>query len=80
MDKAVSLDAKGRVVIPPDLRESLGDHIIIRKTDEGVLLVPGAKEDFVADFLKMVEAGPRRTGKPTNPRPEKMKSIWNEDR
>ena len=56
------------------------DHIIIRKTEDGVLLVPGEKEDFVAEFMKTVEAGPRRTGRPTNPAPAKMKSIWNEGR
>ena len=79
MERIATLDAKGRVVIPPDLRDELGEHIIIRKTEDGVLLVPGDKEDFAADFLKMVEAGPRRTGRPTNPNPA-TKSIWNEDR
>jgi bifunctional DNA-binding transcriptional regulator/antitoxin component of YhaV-PrlF toxin-antitoxin module len=78
MEKTITLDSKGRVVIPPDLREGLGDHITIRKTEAGVLLVPGAKEDFLADFLRTLESEPRRTGKPANPSPERMKTIWHE--
>jgi DNA-binding transcriptional regulator/RsmH inhibitor MraZ len=78
MEKAASLDAKGRVVIPPEMREVLGDHVMIKRTEAGVLLVPGKKEDPVADFLKMIETEPRRTGKPTYPDPAEMKSIWKE--
>jgi AbrB family looped-hinge helix DNA binding protein len=78
MEKTTKLDSKGRVVIPPDLREGLGDHIVIRKTEDGIVLVPGTKEDRVTEFLKILESEPKRTGKPSNPGPEKMKSIWKE--
>ena len=80
MEAVGRLDSKGRVVIPPEMRTALGDRVTIRKTEEGVLLVPGEKPDFIAEFLRKVEEGPRRTGKPSNPDPAKMKSIWNERR
>ncbi len=78
MEKTSTLDSKGRVVIPPDLREGLGDHIVIRKTEAGVILIPGKKEDRVTEFLNILESEPERTGKPSNPGPGKIKSIWNE--
>jgi bifunctional DNA-binding transcriptional regulator/antitoxin component of YhaV-PrlF toxin-antitoxin module len=78
MDRTASLDGKGRVVIPPELRERLGDHITFKQTEGGILLVPGEKEDPVADFLKMIETEPRRKRKPTFPSPAEMKSIWKE--
>ncbi len=78
MEKTGTLDSKGRVVIPPDLREGLGDHVTITKTEAGILLVPGAKEDFLAEFLATVGSEPRRTGKPMNLSPERMKAIWHE--
>jgi hypothetical protein len=29
-------------------------------------------------FTKLLDTEPRRTGKPENPSPEEIKSIWNE--
>ncbi len=81
MDRTAPLDAKGRVVIPLEFREHLGGRVLFRKTEEGVLLIPGEEEeeeDFAKNFLRMIEAGPRRTGKPTFPSPAEMKSIWKE--
>jgi len=78
METAATIDAKGRILIPPEFREGLGDHIVIRKTEAGVILVPGRKEERVAEFLKVLESEPRRTGKPTNPGPERIKSVWKE--
>jgi len=81
MDRAATLDAKGRIVIPVEFREDLGGHVLIRKTEEGVLLIPREEvDDFAANFLRMIEAGPRRTKTPTYPSPAKMKSIWKEGR
>ncbi len=78
METTAKIDTKGRVLIPPEFREGLGVHIVIKKTEAGVVLVPGRKEDRVAEFLKVLESEPRRTGKPTNPGPARMKSIWKE--
>jgi bifunctional DNA-binding transcriptional regulator/antitoxin component of YhaV-PrlF toxin-antitoxin module len=78
MEKTSRLDSKGRLVIPPDLREGLGDHIVIRKTEAGIILAPGKKEDRVTEFLNILESEPERTGKPGNPGPDKIKSIWKE--
>ena len=78
METAANIDTKGRVLIPPEFREGLGVHIVIRKTEAGVVLVPGRKEDRVSEFLKVLESEPRRTGKPTNPRATRIKSVWKE--
>jgi len=67
----LKVDSKGRIRIPAEIREQIGDVIILRKTTEGYLLVP-----FLDDFKKVVSSKPRRTGKPECWSPEQMKSIW----
>ena len=70
------IDSKGRLVIPEDLRENLGKVVVVKKTEEGILLRPAKGR---VDRLQVIlNSKPRRTGKPENPRPEKMKQIWNE--
>lgn len=78
MQKAASIDSKGRVTIPQEFREDLGASVTVKKTRKGLLLLPGEKRDFVSEFVKLIESEPERTGKPLNPSPAKMKSIWNE--
>lgn len=70
------IDSKGRVVIPEGLREDLGGVVVVKKTEEGILLRPAKGKTNKLE--KILDSKPRRTGKPENPKPEEMKKIWNE--
>ena len=72
----LKIDSKGRVCIPADIREQFGDVAVLKKTPKGYLLVPGNQTDFLEEFRKIITSEPRRTGKPENWPPSKMKSIW----
>ena len=72
----VKIDSKGRFCIPAEIREEIGDTVTLKKTPEGYLIVPGKREDFLEEFKKVITSKHRRTGKPENWSPEKMKSIW----
>ncbi|MGA2665943.1 MAG: AbrB/MazE/SpoVT family DNA-binding domain-containing protein [Nitrososphaerales archaeon] len=80
MERATTVDEKGRVTIPAEFREGLGDEVVVTRTKAGVLISPGTKKDFIEEFLELVESEPRRTGrgKPSNPSPAAMKGIWHE--
>ena len=73
----VKIDSKGRMYLPPAIRRQLGKHPTLKKTPEGYLLISSKQEDFLEEFRKLITSKPHcRTGKPTNPSPEEMKSIW----
>ena len=72
----LKVDSKGRVCIPAEIREQIGDVAVLKKTAKGYLLMPGKKKDFLEEFRKVMTSEPRRTGKPENWSPSKMKSIW----
>ena len=76
MEKVVKVDSKGRICIPAEIREEIGDTATIKKTPEGYLLIPGKRQDAVEELSKIINSKHRRTGKPENWSPEKMKSIW----
>ncbi len=38
MKVKVRVDSKGRILLPKEVREELGDVILIEKTDEGYIL------------------------------------------
>ena len=80
MERVATVDEKGRVTIPAEFREGLGDEVVVTRTGEGVLISPGKKKDFVEEFLELVESEPRRrrAGRPSNPSPAAMKGIWHE--
>ena len=72
----VKIDSKDRFFIPAEIREEIGDTVTLKKTPEGYLIVPGKREDFLAEFKKVILSKHRRTSKPECWSPEKMKSIW----
>jgi AbrB family looped-hinge helix DNA binding protein len=72
----VKIDSKGRLCIPAEIREEIGDTAILRKTPEGYLLIPGKGEDFLEEFKKLITSEPKRKGKPKLATPEDMKSVW----
>ena len=76
----LKLDSKGRLYIPRQIREQIGDTVILRKTDEGFLIVRGRSSSFSDEFLRIITSEPPRTGTPENWPPEKMKAIWSRPR
>jgi len=42
-------------------------------------LNPTMKSDYFAKLKQMLETPPKRTGKPENPSPAEMKTIWTPD-
>ena len=70
------IDSKGRLVIPESLREDLGQVVVVKKTEEGILL--RSTKGKTSNLEIILDSKPRRTGKPENPKPEEMKRVWNE--
>lgn len=72
----IKVDSKGRICIPAEIREQIGDTATLRKTPQGYLLIPGEREDFLEEFKKLITSEPKRKGKPKLASPEEMKSVW----
>jgi AbrB family looped-hinge helix DNA binding protein len=72
----VKIDSKGRICIPAEIRDVLGDTATIKKTPKGILLLPGKREDFLEEFKKLITSEPKLKGKPKLTTPEEMKSVW----
>jgi AbrB family looped-hinge helix DNA binding protein len=72
----VKVDSKGRICIPAEIREEIGDTATLKRTPQGILLLPGKKEDANEKLRRIINSKHRRTGTPENWSPEKMKSIW----
>jgi bifunctional DNA-binding transcriptional regulator/antitoxin component of YhaV-PrlF toxin-antitoxin module len=72
----LKVDSKGRICIPAEIREQIGGTATLKKTSDGYLLLPGKQKDAIEELHKIITSKHRRTGKPENWSPEKMKSIW----
>jgi len=72
----LKIDSKGRLCIPAEIREQVGETAILKKTAEGYLIVPGKKIDAQEEFRKIITSTPRRKGKPKLATPEEMKTTW----
>jgi len=70
------VDSKGRICIPAEIREEIGNTATLKKTAQGYLLIPGKQENFLVEFNKVITSKPHRTGKPKLASPAQMKSIW----
>jgi AbrB family looped-hinge helix DNA binding protein len=78
-----AVDSKRRLTLPPRVVEKLGvkegDEVIFEEGKDGTFVIkPGRKTDFDEWFRKLILSEPRRTGKPENWSPAKMKEIWKE--
>ena len=74
----VKVDSKGRICIPAEIREEIGETATMKKVPEGFLLIPGKKEDPVEELRNFIRSKHQRTGKPEHWTPEQMKTIWKE--
>jgi bifunctional DNA-binding transcriptional regulator/antitoxin component of YhaV-PrlF toxin-antitoxin module len=72
----VKLDSKGRICIPVEIRQEIGDTATLKRIPQGVLLQPGKKEEPVEELRKVIKSTHRRTGEPENWTPEQIKAIW----
>jgi DNA-binding transcriptional regulator/RsmH inhibitor MraZ len=72
----LKIDSKGRLCIPTQIRDEIGDTATIKKTSRGYLIVPGKQTDFQEEFKKLITSEPKRKGKPKLATPEEMKSLW----
>ena len=76
----LKIDSKGRILLPPSLRRELelesGDIITLKKSHEGLVIAPGKRRTFFEKFREIIQSEPKRSGKPQNWPPSRMKSIW----
>ncbi|HSQ48344.1 MAG TPA: hypothetical protein VLL96_01520 [Candidatus Deferrimicrobiaceae bacterium] len=72
----IKVDSKGRICIPAEIRQEIGNTATIKKTPQGFLLIPGKSEDPVEELRKIIKTKHRRTGKPENWSPDQIKAIW----
>ena len=71
----LKVDSKGRILLPREIRDELGDIVVIEKTDDGFILKRGEFIDFLKEFKRVITSEPPRTGRPENWPPSKMKKI-----
>ncbi|MBW1932304.1 MAG: hypothetical protein JRI56_04640 [Deltaproteobacteria bacterium] len=76
MEVRLKVDSKGRICLPPEFREEVGDAVVVRRTPKGLLIQRSMKVDFLEEFRKAITSEPKRTGEPENWPPERMKGIW----
>lgn len=76
MSFKLKVDSKGRIYLPREVREEIGDFVILEKCEEGFILKPGRVTSFLEEFRRVITSEPPRTGKPENWTPSKMKAIW----
>ena len=71
------VDERGRVLIPEEIRESIGldrgTVVEVEKLEERILIKPVGKSRRT--WKQLCGLNPQRTGKPEWPTPEKIKSI-----
>jgi len=72
----LKIDSKGRICLPAEIREEIGNTATIKRTPQGFLLIPGKREDFLQEFKELITSEPKRRGKPKLATPEEMKSVW----
>jgi DNA-binding transcriptional regulator/RsmH inhibitor MraZ len=79
------IDSKGRVSLPREIHEMLGDMVELKAIGKQRVLLSGVRKGSIEkkrkkkdNFAALLDTEPRRIGKPENPTPEEMKSIWNE--
>ena len=72
------VDERGRVLIPEEIRESIGLNmgtvVEVEKMEERILIKLVGKNRRA--WKQLCGLNPQRTGKPEWPTPEEIKNIW----
>jgi len=72
------VDEKGRLLIPQNVRESAGitsgSVVEMRQKGKIVEVIPTSRKRRT--WIDLCGIKPKRTGKPSWPTPEEIKSIW----
>jgi bifunctional DNA-binding transcriptional regulator/antitoxin component of YhaV-PrlF toxin-antitoxin module len=72
------VDGRGRVLIPEVIREMSGlvrgTVVAVEKEEDKIIIKPVRKKRRA--WKELCGLKPHRTGKPTWPTPEEIKSIW----
>jgi hypothetical protein len=61
----------------------VGDTVELKPVGKGKVLISKVRKSedknspLNENLLKLLDVEPKRTGKPENPAPDEMKSIWN---
>jgi AbrB family looped-hinge helix DNA binding protein len=72
------IDARGRVLIPQQLREDLGldEGVVVElQKEKGTIVITPAKRKRLS-WKELNGIKPKRTGKAEWPAPEEIKGIW----
>ena len=73
----IKVDSMGRIRIPVEAREELGESVLLKKTPQGLLIVPVVEvSSFIESFVRAIQEPPPRTGEPENWPPNMMRGIW----
>jgi hypothetical protein len=71
----VKIDPEGKILLPKQVQNALGNTLTLKKTAKGYILT--SKQYIANEKLKKIITGThRRTGKPHNATPKEIKSIW----
>jgi AbrB family looped-hinge helix DNA binding protein len=57
----IKVDSKGRICIPAEIRQEIGDTATLKRTPEGFLLIPGKKENATEKLRKIINTKRKRT-------------------
>ena len=67
-----------RGVAPFTADDEMTDHdsVSLKRTRVALIVTPARRRDYLSKFRELIETSPKRTGKPENWKPSKMKKMW----
>jgi antitoxin component of MazEF toxin-antitoxin module len=67
-----------RGVGPFTADDEMTDHesVSLKRARVALILTPARRRDYLSKTRELIETPPKRTGKPGNWKPSKMKKIW----
>ena len=50
----MKVDSKGRIRLPREVRDEIGDVVLLEKVEDGFILKPGEAMDFLEEFRRTI--------------------------